>query len=220
MEIKKKEPTTKLTHRRKGAGYDNLGNIFRGIKEFAFSNGFRIINRPGRTIEEEEKLSTGFINVKNAFELFYDKVSNEGIQSIVFGRQGDGESRHTNLVDISATHNSTIGSKEGRNNGYIKLRVTRDDENPVSDRSGVNVYDPGTVNDVGLSGVAIQIVGQGTNGGGVVISNIVDKEDSPTSGVPFILVDSDGIQMYNLPTSDPGVAGAIWRSGGDLRISV
>lgn len=204
--------------RRAGGGFDTLANILRGLKQLGFSNAFRMVNRPGRRVDEKKKLQTGLVNVKNAFEMFYADKSDDGLNTIVLGRQGDGKFRNTHLIDINATHNSTIGSKEGRNNGYIKLRVTRDEENPVSDRSGVNIYDPGTVNDVGLEGVVIQVVGQGTNGG-VALSYISDKEDSPTSGVPFILIDADGIQMFNLPTSDPGTAGAIWRSGGDLRIS-
>lgn len=223
------DPEATRDVRRKGAGFDTLGNILRGLKELSFSNAFKIVNRPGRKINPAEKLATGLVNVKNAFELFYAKISNEGIQSIIFGRQGDGNYRFTNLIDITATHNTAIGSKEGRNNGYIKLRVTRDDENPESDRSGVNIYDPGTVNDVGLEGVVIQVVGQGKNGG-VVISYITDKANSPTSGVPYILVDSDGIQIFggvqfvNLPVGNPGgPSGRLYRdstsSGSLVRVT-
>lgn len=205
--------------RRAGAGFDTLANILRGIKQLGFSNSFRVVNRPGRRIDARKKLETGLVNVKNAFEMFYADKSDDGLNTIVLGRQGDGKFRNTHLIDVNATHNTTIGSKEGRNNGYIKLRVTRDLEDPESDRSGINIYDPGTVNDVGLSGVVIQVASQGTNGG-VAISHITDKEASPTGSQPYILVDGDGIQMVNLPTSDPSVAGTIWRSGGDLRVSI
>ena len=212
------DPESTRDVRRKGAGFDTLGNFVRGLKELAFSNGFQMVNRPGRKINPTEKLATGLVNVKNAFELFYTKMSDDGIQSLIFGRQGDGKSRFTNLIDFAATHNTKIGSKEGRNNGYIKLRVTRDGENPVSDRSGVNIYDPGTVNDVGLEGTVVQIVSSGANGG-IAISHIAEKEDNPTSGVPFILVDVDGIQMFNLPTSNPGGSGVIWKNGNVLNIT-
>lgn len=217
------DPEATRDVRRKGAGFDTLGNFVRGLKELGFSNGFRMLNRPGRKITPTEKLATGLVNVKNAFEMFYTKMSDDGIQSLIFGRQGDGKSRFTNLIDFAATHNTKIGSKEGRNNGYIKLRVTRDDEDPASDRSGVNVYDPGTVNDVGLEGVVIQVVGQGKDGG-VVLSYITDKANSPTSGVPYILVDGDGIQFINLPVGNPGGAsGRLYRestsSGSLIRIT-
>lgn len=204
--------------RRAGSGFDTLANILRGIKELGFSNAFKIVNRPGRRVDANKKLETGLVNVKNAFEMFYAQKSDDGINTIVLGRQGDGKFRNTHLIDVNATHNTTIGSKEGRNNGYIKLRVTRDEENPESDRSGINIYDPGTVNDVGLSGVVIQIASQGTNGG-VAISHIVNKEDSPTGSAPYILIDSDGIQMLNLPTSNPGGSGILWNSSGTLRIT-
>jgi len=212
------DPESTRDVRRKGAGFDTLGNFVRGLKELGFSNGFRMVNRPGRKINPAEKLATGLVNVKNAFELFYTKMSDDGIQSLIFGRQGDGKSRFTNLIDFAATHNTKIGSKEGRNNGYIKLRVTRDDENPVSDRSGINLYDPGTVNDVGLEGVVIQLASQGANGG-IAIAHIANKEDSPTGSVPYILVDVDGIQMFNLPTSNPGGSGVIWKNGNVLNIT-
>ncbi len=213
----KVEPESTRDVRRKGAGFDTLGNILRGLKELAFGNGFNIVNRPGRKIDAKAKVQTGLVNVKNMFEMFYNSMSSDGIQGITIGRRGDGEMSNTNLIQIEANHTSSIGTAEGRTNGYIKLRLTRDGVTPTSDRSGVNILDPGSVSN-GFVGVAIQVVGQGANGG-VVISHITNKADSPTTTVPYILVDKDGIQMLNLPTSNPGGSGRVWKNGTVLNIT-
>jgi hypothetical protein len=39
------------------------------------------------------------------------------------------------------------------------------------------------------------------------------------SHFPTILMDENGLQVYGLPTADPAVAGALWQSGTDLKIS-
>ena len=35
-----------------------------------------------------------------------------------------------------------------------------------------------------------------------------------------VFFETDTINMSNLPTSDPGVAGELWRDGTDLKISI
>ena len=48
------------------------------------------------------------------------------------------------------------------------------------------------------------------------------KSDNPTAALTLngsLSVNSNQIDFTNLPTSDPGVAGRLWRSGNDVKVS-
>lgn len=209
------------THRRRGRTFDMLAGVARDVRQFFFQNDFVITNRPGKLsglkVSAEEKLRTGFVKVKNAFEAYFQTPTEDGINSMMLGRHGEGTYRNTNLIELSANAVSKISSNEGNTNGWVKLRVTRDSENHAVDRSGVSVYDP-ISRGVATKGVIVHVVSQG-DGGGVVIAHIDEREDNPTLARPLILVDRDGIQFIGLPTSSAGLpSGGVYNSSGTLKI--
>ena len=68
-----------------------------------------------------------------------------------------------------------------------------------------------------------------TRMGSVLTNGVTDFRVGSIANVPFYLIAGSNAQIEirhdgkviapNLPTSDPGIAGAIWRSGNDLKIS-
>ena len=56
-------------------------------------------------------------------------------------------------------------------------------------------------------------------GGKLTIYSGPTKDDEITLGGAILCADAS-VKFTNLPTSDPGVAGRLWRSGTDLKISV
>ncbi len=203
---------TEKTHRRKGGAFDVMGRVFRNVTEFVFQNSFLMRNRPGESLSSEEKSSeTGRVNVKNTFEAYYTESDPDKINIIILGRKGNGLFRNTNLLELAARYQSSIGSKEGLTNGWLKMRVTRDDEDPAVDRSGVSVFDVGSVVET-FNGISCQIVGQGPQGG-VVISHVNNKDVNPNSSAATarIVVTENDISMYGLPTSASGLsAGSLY----------
>lgn len=219
--------TTRDT-RRKGAGLDTLANIIRGIKQMFFSNGFVIVNRSRTPIDNRKKVETGIVYVKNLFEMYFKDPSDDGLQTITIGRNNGelDDIAHTNLVQLYANHNTTIDSAEGRLNGLVRMQVGRDGNVVASNRSGVWVYDAGTLDSrftapativtTPIEGVVVHLVGQGADGG-VIISHI-DNLGDEASSAPCIVIDKDGVKMRNLPTVNPGISGTIWRNGSVLNI--
>lgn len=215
------EANTERVQRRRGGAFDMLARVLRGVQDIQFKNKLIMRNRPGRKLNPNDpKRETGLVYFRNMFEVFFQETSEpeEGLNGVTIGREGDGGQRQTNLIQLNAKYNSTIGSAEGDNNGWVKIRATRDSENPASDRTGISVFDIGS-RIVEWNGVTVWIAGDGENGG-VVIGHLGDKSDSPaTSGNPYILIDKDGIQLNNLPTSDVGLfAGTVYRDGTTLRV--
>jgi len=217
MEIKRKNPSTTRETRRRGSGFDPLAHVFRDVREFLFQNSFSIRNRPGKKIDPARKLITGLVNVKNAAEMFFRDASVDGINSITIGREGDGNSRNTHLIDLEADSRTEIGTKEGYVNGVIRMRVSRngsDDEN----RSGVYVMDAATETDGG-EGTIFHAVAYGPEGE-VRLSYMEDKDDDIRNGTLFdIYISKSGISIYGLPTSAPAGSNHLYNSGGTLKIT-
>lgn len=220
-DVKHVQPTAdSATGKRRGSVFNTLAHVMRDVRELIFTTGFIMRNRPG--LNKVGSASTGFVPVNNMFEAYYDKESADKVNGIIIGRMGDGDKRNTNLVELCAT--SQPGSKNlelGYNNGAVKLRVTRAGENPPVDRTGVTVSDPNTLGPDQPAGVTVHIVGQGSYGG-VVLSHVADKSDSPTTGASGgrrIMILDDGIYIRNLPTSSAGLlTGALWSNGGVLTV--
>lgn len=208
---------------RNGATYNTLAQFLKGIKEFGFSNGFVIKNRPGKKIDELRKLATGLINIKNMFEMFYQKVSTEGLNGITIGRQGDGKFRNTHLIQIDADHRTEIGDAEGITNGAIRMRVSRNGQD-LEDRSGVYVIDrnlirPGAEEE----GTHIAMVAWGDASAQITYAatreSVRNSNGALSGGVRDIYVGPTGIFMYGLPTTNPAIAGALWNDSGTLKVS-
>jgi hypothetical protein len=62
-------------------------------------------------------------------------------------------------------------------------------------------------------GARAEVTGEGENGG-VQLSYY----DDDGSILAFVL-DKDGIQIYGLPTSDPGIGNKLWNDGGFIKIT-
>lgn len=218
MEIERENPSVEKETRRRGVAFDTLAHVFRDVREFLFQNGLRFRNRPGEKIDENKKVETGRVNVKNMTEMYYDTAGDDGMNVIMIGRHGNGQYRNTNMIELSAQHNTAVGNGEGNTNGWVKLRVTRDDDDPAVDRVGVSVFDVGS-RITEFEGVSVQIVSMGEQGGVVISHNPTRGANPPSNGTPTIWVDKDGIGFQNLPTSDPHLKGYIFQIGTDLKIS-
>ena len=107
----------------------------------------------------------------------------------------------------------TIGRTAG---GYIlaENNATYTGESITGNSSNADF----TIQTQGTGNVIIQEVGFIDNKISTTASNLDLQLDASGSGaiemIPVI------IKMANLPTSDPGVAGQLWRSGTDLKISI
>lgn len=210
------------TGKRRGSVFNTLSHVMRDIRELVFTTGFIMRNRPG--LGEAGSSATGFVPVKNMFEAYYNEDGVEDkVNGIIIGRMGNGNKRNTNLVELTANCQPRNKNLElGYNNGAVKLRVTRDGENPPVDRTGVTVSDPQTIAPGDLEpGVTVHLVGQGY-WGGVVISHVTNKDDSPTTGATggrYIMILDDGVYIKGLPTSTPGGTGRLWNDAGTLKIT-
>lgn len=204
--------------RRNGAGFDTLGNVLRGLKEFRFVNSFLSRNRPGRPVDDAEYLSTGLLPFQSMYEMFFQKRANaKNLNGITIGRQGDGKFRNTNLVQIEADHDTDIGDSRGYVNGVVRGRVSRDGADDL-DRSGLYIFDRGTESST-REGTVNWLVAAG-EGGQVRLSYMPNKNGNPLSDATFdVYVSSDGITLFGLPTSDPGGSGRVWNSAGTLKIT-
>lgn len=217
MEVERENPDTSLRHRRRGAAFDTLGHIIRDVRELLFQNGFVIRNRPGLNLgESNDPLSSGFIKVFNMFESYFEKIPSvaQGINAYILGRRGDGKMRNTSLIELSARHVSEMRNDQGQNNGVIKLRVTRDDEDPPVDNTGVTVADVGTLG-AGLEGTTVRIAADGSSGG-VILAFITSKDQNPNQAQYRIRILDNGVYIHGLPTSSPGVSGALWRDNNNF----
>lgn len=216
----RKEVTPEATRdvRRKGAGYDTLGNILRGLKEFKFVNSFVFRNRPGRPVDNDEYLSTGLLPFQSMFEFFFEKRARSGnLNGITIGRQGDGRFRNTNYVQIEADHDTDIGDSRGYVNGVIRGRVSRDGSDDT-DRSGLYIFDRGSESAT-REGTVNWFVAAG-EGGQVRLSYMPDKDGNPVTDATFdIYISSDGITLFGVPTSNPGGSGRVWNDSGTLKIT-
>jgi hypothetical protein len=115
--------STERDTRRRGGFFDPLARVLRGVQDIQFKNKLIMRNRPGKDLPPIPKQESGLVFFRNMFEVFFKELDEptEGLNGITIGREGDGKSRHTNLVQIEAKHNSTVGSAEGRNNGIHSL---------------------------------------------------------------------------------------------------
>jgi hypothetical protein len=217
----KQKPTEQRKHRRAGSAFDTLAHVLRDIREIIFKAGFVVRNRNG--LGEVASGATGFVPVKNMIEMYYTENGGDKVNGVMIGRQGDGESRNTSLIELSANANPDLQNLElGYSNGMVKLRATRDGINPELDRTGVSVGDPIAFGTGDLpEGVTVHIVGNGEYGG-VVISHTSNRGDSPTSeatGGRYILITDEGIHIRGLDDSNPGGSGRLWKDGTTLRIT-
>lgn len=215
------QPLPERRHRRTGRGFDTLAHVMRDVREFIFRNGFVLRNRAGAGKVGNDE--TGEVPVNNLVEGYFDEGSPDKVNALILGRRGDGTKRNTHLVEISANHRPEQSALElGFNNGVIKLRTTREGEDPAVDRTGVTVADPNALSDSTLpAGVVVQLVGHGEFGG-LVLSHITDRGNIPTTQATagrYMMILDDGIYIRGLPTSNPGGTGRLWSDGGTVKVT-
>lgn len=215
IEPKTNEELTEKTNRKQGGAFDTLAKIFKGIKKMVFSTGTVIEDRPGVLTEAEiSGLGSTFVKSKSVFEIYKQNKANVGEHNLMFfGRKGTNQYRNTNYIEITADAKSTINNTA---NGKIILVLSRD--GVQRQRSGISLVDvlsdnPGVV---GNDGVVALINGEGADGG-VGISYYANGTDE--NPLYNISVDKNGITMYGLPTTNPGIGGKIWNNGGTLKIT-
>lgn len=175
--------------KRRGKFYNPRGHILPNID---MVNGFILNNRPNLS-DVVLGLATGFVKVKSMFEAFFTSKASNSINSIIIGRKGNGESRFTNLIELSANADRDIENLEqGYTNGLVKLRGTRDGSNPSQDRSGITVGDVhGFVAEDRPEGTINHIIGQGKYGG-ITMAHITNKEDVPSEASVKMVMTEDG----------------------------
>ena len=103
------------------------------------------------------------------------------------------EKINTNFIDLYGTHADT---------GLITTSLTNGDIRIQPNGTGTIEIDQLQVNSSAITTI-------GTNANLTLTAN----------GTGAITLDSIKIMMANLPTSDPSVAGQVWRSSNDLKIS-
>lgn len=95
---------------------------------------------------------------------------------------------------------------------FIVLSTTETSGLEVTDAGGVQLIDDGTVG-IGISELSsgpISIVADG--GGPILITGL-------GAGNITITINTGNLIFQSLPTSDPGVSGAVWNNGGVLNVS-
>jgi hypothetical protein len=217
IEVKQK-PVEEKTHNRKGGAFHTLAHVMRDLRELVFTTGFIMRNRPGRPVSDDEYLQTGKLPFQSMVEmLFPNRANNGNLNGITIGRQGDGEFRNTNIVQIEADHDTGIGDSRGYVNGVIRGRVSRDGSDDM-DRGGLYVMDRGTES-ASREGTVTWLVASG-EGGQVRLSYMPNKGGNPLNDAIFdIYISSAGITIFGLPTTNPGGSGRIWKNGTTLSIT-
>ena len=99
----------------------------------------------------------------------------------------------------------------------------------TSNASSYTGYKTLTLAGDGAYGCLMDFFKDSTRMGSVYTNGVTDFRIGSIANVPFKLIAGSNAQIEirhdgkviapNLPTSNPGIAGAIWRSGNDLKIS-
>lgn len=156
--------------------YSQNGQLIGDASRIVFTHG---------SAKDGDTITSGFILQKRAsVDNTYDNVlelfalnNDPNLNFIFIGRMGDGEERNLALLELTVKHRSALATDRGLINGVMRLRATRDDEDPDVDNAGVTVADSGALV-TNAVGVTVRVVGQGAQGG-VTISHIANIGDDP-----------------------------------------
>lgn len=197
-----------LEHRRRGGAFDMLARVLRNINTIMFGTGSVINDRPG--VKEAGGFTTGFVNSQSVLEIYQEVIPKENnYDFITIGKKATQEKTNTNYIDISVNAKSNEISPA---NGTVALRLTRD--STQYSNAKIALYEASNYSALGGSnGARTEITGEGT-GGGVQLTYVVDG-----AIVYAFVLDKDGIQLYGLPTSNPGGSNKLWSDGGTLKIT-
>jgi len=148
-------------------------------------------------------------------------TSNGSNADITIDPQGTGDINLTSTADIN------IPTGVGLVFGAQTERIENTSGNNMYIYADTNIY-LNAENDIHLDANGGDIALKDNNtkfgqlsqlGGKLTIYSGPTKDDEITLGGAILCADAS-VKFTNLPTSDPGVAGRLWRSGTDLKISV
>lgn len=149
-------------------------------------------------------------NSKNVYETYFDVPPKPGdFNLMVMGRDGLSQKLNNRYCELS----SRVDNNEDPSvlNGNAQLGVLKDDPEPSNSLNQVTVVDARRFGGAANS-FAVLIVGNGTDGQ-VIIGN-----ESAGTITPIITVYQNNLYL-SVPTSDPGISGAVWNDAGTLKIS-
>jgi len=210
MIIETTEKDNNLEHRRRGGAFDSLARILRSINKAVFGTGTVIEDRPGVLSPSQVSDPATFVKSKSVFEIYQQKESQKDEYNLIYiGRKGTGQKRNTNYIELAANSKS---DETSIGNGYVGLTLARDGESYK--KAKIAMYEAGNYPDeLSGNGARAEITGEGA-GGGVQLTYFNDD------GTFLALVlDVDGVQIYGLPTSNPGGSNKLWNSAGTLKIT-
>lgn len=208
IEPKTTQELTEKTNRKQGGAFDTLARVLKGIKKIVFGTGTIIEDRPG--VKEAGGRTTNFVDSNSVFEMYQKQPIKNTYNFIVFGKKATGEFFNTNYIDL---HVNAKSNETSAGNGNVGFKLSRD--GVVYTYGKIALYEAGNYINQGLlgPGARAEITGEGA-GGGVQLAYV--KSDGSMLG--FVL-DADGIQMFGLPTTNPGVGGKLWNDAGTLKIT-
>lgn len=160
--------------------------------------------------------------VDNVITMSFNDIKESRLNHIFLGHESRAGNYNCSVIGATAIHKKDVPLQENGliipNNGRIDLNVIDED---YLDSDGVNtsqitpniaIYPTGQVIPGG-KGIRTQMFGNGEDGG-TVIGHFTDA-----GNLKFIFVSKNNIYISDLPTSDPGEEGALWKDGTTLKIS-
>jgi hypothetical protein len=206
INTKQRNPETTKDYRRRGGAFDTLAKFLRSIEQAVFKNGSIIEDRPG-------DISIQGVDAPSVFEIYQQKPADMDKFNLMFvGRKGTGEGRNENYIELVA--DAKTDSKASFANGQIRMAVSIDGQESYS---GVVVVATETFPGAVGNGPAILL--QSHEGDGANSLAQIGHFGADGALKFAIVLDSDGIQMFGLPTSNPGGSNRVWSDGGTLKIT-
>jgi hypothetical protein len=210
-----------------------------GYQDHVRSDKGEVILKKNFVIENRKALKDTTIEGKispdtdNSATLYFNNVDRSRLNHLFLGYASAKGNYNTSVLSGAVVNKENIPRVKidgenypNPNNGIIQFKVFHQ---KYFDSNGLPIYtspDGGQPNIVvgerglfagqeGVEGVVSQVVGTGKNPY-ASIGTFVEDNTTPST---FVACDKDNVYIYGIPTSDPGVAGAIWNSSGTLKIS-
>jgi hypothetical protein len=153
--------------------------------------------------------------VDNVVTLSFNNQEEGRLNHIFIGTESRAGNNNCSVISGVARHRKNAPAIP--NNGRIEFSIITDED---IDSSGVKKDDVASnimifpMEQVveGLEGISILLIARGNNSYSGLVHQLGSEEK-------YFLVNKDNFLLSSLPTSDPNIAGAIWRSGTTLKIS-
>ncbi len=199
----KKKPEKK--HRKQGGAYDTLARVLSGIVRAVFRNGTIMEDRPGVGSEDQVVGAETFVKSPSVFEIYQPNRATDGYNLLNIGRKGTGKFNNTNYIQLNV--DSDTAQERSGANGQFRLTMSQDG---IVQRARFNFYSLDTaVKETEFSGPRFGFITELEDGANTGFQVVLLSGGSLKYG---IAVDNEGIQMYGLPSSDPGYPGALYTS--------